>query len=259
MPQTFYAEPRWKTAGQTQSQSSLDAVVECHTHVVDSLARRVRSSIPDFACVELRDLIQAGNVGLVNAVRSYSADSGVPFEIYARFRIRGEMLDTLRRLDAASRTLRGWQKRIRRTTFDLSTRLQREPTEEEVSGRLGLQLNRLRKKNLDIRAACAVSRSAQSAERMEEVKQEQPGPSEFRPDNVQSSLERKKIVMFAVNQLPDRPRRIILMYYQEEYTMRQIGEIMRLDESRISQIHKGALRAMAENLKMSGIRSAADF
>jgi RNA polymerase sigma factor for flagellar operon FliA len=94
---------------------------------------------------------------------------------------------------------------------------------------------------------------------MDEATHEQPGPSESRPDCLQSNLERRKIIKFAVDQLPDRPRRIILMYYQQEYTMREIGEILRLDESRISQIHKGALQLMAENLRMSGIRSVTDL
>jgi RNA polymerase sigma factor for flagellar operon FliA len=227
--------------------------------MVDSIARRLRSSIPHFACIELNDLIQAGNVGLVNAVRAFSQTTGVPFEIFARFRIRGEMLDTLRKLDAASRTLRVWQRRIRRTALDLSLHLKREPTEEEISGELGLELGRLRKKNLDIRAACAVTRSAQRTDKMEEAAHEYPGPSEVRPDSLQSDLERRKIIMFAVGQLPDRPRQIIQMYYQQEYTMREIAERLRLDESRISQIHKGALRAMAENLRMSGITSATDL
>jgi RNA polymerase sigma factor for flagellar operon FliA len=169
------------------------------------------------------------------------------------------MLDTLRKLDAASRTLRTWQRRIRQTALELAIHLKREPTEEEISTQLGLELDLLRQKNLDIRAASAVTRSAQRADRMDEATQEQPGPSESRPDSLQSDLERRKIVRFAVNQLPDRPRQIILMYYHQEYTMREIGEILRLDESRISQIHKGALRLMAENLRMSGIRSATDL
>lgn len=259
MPQTLNIQPRCFKVGQTDRSNSLEAIVESHGHVVDSMARRIRASIPDFACIELKDLVQAGNVGLVNAVHSYSANTGVPFELYARFRIRGEMLDTLRKLDAASRTLRVWQKRIRRTSLDLSIHLKREPTEEEVSTQLGLELDRLRKKNLDIRLACAVTRSAQRADRMEEATQEQPGPSESRPDSLQSQLERRKIVKFAVNQLPERPRQIIQMYYQQEYTMREIGEKLRLDESRISQIHKGALRLIAENLRMSGITSATDL
>ena len=259
MPQTHFAEPCRKSAGKTDGLSTLEVIVESHGHMVDSMARRIRSSIPEFACIELKDLIQAGNVGLVNAVRTYSQSTGVPFDIYARFRIRGEMLDTLRKLDAASRTLRTWQRKIRRTVMDLSIHLKREPTEEEISGQLGLELNRLRQKNLAIRAACAVTRSAQCADRMEEATQEQPGPSESRPDSLQSDMERRKIVSFAVNQLPDRPRQIILMYYQEDYTMREIGQKLRLDESRISQIHKGALRAMAENLRMSGINSATDL
>ena len=259
MPQIHFAEPCWTSAGKTDGLSTLEGIVESHGHMVDSMARRIRSSIPEFACIELKDLIQAGNVGLVNAVRTYSQSTGVPFDIYARFRIRGEMLDTLRKLDAASRTLRTWQRKIRRTVMDLSIHLKREPTEEEISGQLGLELNRLRQKNLAIRAACAVTRSAQCADRMEEATQEQPGPSESRPDSLQSDMERRKIVSFAVNQLPDRPRQIILMYYQEDYTMREIGQKLRLDESRISQIHKGALRAMAENLRMSGINSAIDL
>jgi RNA polymerase sigma factor FliA len=259
MPQTLLVEPRKKGADQADGQPSLEAIVESHARVVESMARRIRGTIPDFASIELKDLIQAGNVGLVNAVRSYTPETGVPFELYARYRIRGEMLDTLRKLDAASRTLRTWQKKIRRTTADLSVDLKREPTEEEICGRLGLALDRLRQKNLAIRTACAVTRSAQGADRMEEATQEQPGPSEARPDSLQSELERRKIIMFAVNQLADRPRQIIRMYYQEEYTMREIGEVLQLDESRISQIHKVALRAMAQNLRMSGITSAADL
>jgi RNA polymerase sigma factor for flagellar operon FliA len=259
MPQILDVEPPRSQAGRTGGQSSLEAIVESHSHVVDSMARRIRASIPEFACIELKDLIQAGHVGLVNAVRSFSPETKVPFELYARFRIRGEMLDTLRKLDAASRTLRVWQKKIRRTALDLSAHLKRDPTEEEISTQLGLELDRLRRKNLDIRAASAVTRSAQRADRMEEATQEQPGPSESRPDSLQSGLERKKIVMFAVNQLPDKPRQIIQMYYQQEYTMREIGEILRLDESRISQIHKGALRLIGENLRLTGIRSANDL
>jgi len=259
MPQILDFEPPLDRASQANEQESLETIVRSHSRVVEAMARRIRASIPDFASIELRDLVQAGNVGLVNAVQSYSAATGVPFEIYARFRIRGEMLDTLRKLDAASRTLRTWQKKIRRTALDLTMVLKREPTEEEVSGQLGVEVDLLRQKNLDIRLACAVTRSAQTTDRMEEAKQEQPGPCENRPDALQSGIERRKLVSFAVNQLPDRPRQIILMYYQQEYTMREIGQILRLDESRISQIHKGALRLMAENLRLSGIRSATDL
>lgn len=259
MPQTLETQSCRTIVDRPVGHRSLDAIVESHRHVVDSTARRIRAAIPDFACIELKDLIQAGNVGLVNAVHSYSADTGVPFELYARFRIRGEMLDTLRKLDAASRTLRMWQKRIRQAMVELSIDLKREPSEQEISDALGLELDRLRKKNLDIRAACAVTRSAQRTDRMEEATNEQPGPSESRPDSLQSDMERRKIIRFAVNQLPDRARQIIVMYYLHEFTMREIGEKLRLDESRISQIHKSALQLVAQNLRLSGITSAADL
>jgi RNA polymerase sigma factor for flagellar operon FliA len=259
MPKTFDIEWRVGKAAEAEGRSALDGIIESHRHVVTTMAKRVRATLPHLACIELKDLIQAGNVGLVNAVQSYSPDEGVPFEIYARFRIRGEMLDTLRKLDAASRTLRGWQRRISRTVLELSTDLQREPTEEEISRQLGLELDTLRQKSLDIRIACAVTRSTQGADWIDGFTQEHASPDEVRPDAVQSDLERRNIVRFAVNQLPDRPRQIILMYYQQEYTMKEIGEILQLNESRISQIHKGALQLIAENLRMSGIRSASDL
>jgi RNA polymerase sigma factor for flagellar operon FliA len=259
MPLTPDVQPCRGNAARTDKPYSLETVVESHNHIVEAMARRIRASIPDFACIELKDLIQAGNMGLVNAVRSYSAETGVPFELYARFRIRGEMLDTLRKLDAASRTLRAWQKKIRRTALHLSSDLKREPTEEEISRQMGWELARLRQKNLDIRLACAVTRSAQGTDRIEEASQEQPGPCETRPDTLQSYEERRKIVTYAISQLPERPRQIIVMYYQQEYTMREIGEMLKLDESRISQIHKRALRRIAENLRLSGIHSATDL
>lgn len=222
------------------------------------MARRIRASIPFTASLEMTDLTQAGNVGLLNAIQSYSPEAGVPFDLYARFRIRGEMLDTLRKLDSASRTLRGWQRRIRHSARELSADLQREPTEEEISSHLGLELGRLRQKNLAIRTASAVTGSGPGASQLEENVQGC-DPAETRPDMLQSERERRKIMMFAINQLPERPRKVILMYYQQERTMREIGEALCLDESRISQIHKGALRTIAENLRLTGIRSRRDL
>src|SRR5579871_5150110 len=128
MPQIRTTGPGRRNDGYAADrQISVEAMVESHARVVDSMARRIRASLPHFASVELRDLIQAGNVGLVNAIHAYSPETGVPFELYARFRIRGEMLDTLRKLDTASRTLRMWQRKIRRTILDLSLGLMRDP------------------------------------------------------------------------------------------------------------------------------------
>jgi len=259
MPNSVWVEPRRHRPGKTDGCRTLEKIVETHGPVVHSMARRIRASIPKFACIELKDLIQAGNVGLVTAVRSYSAESGVPCEIYARFRIRGEMLDTLRKLDAASRSVRNWHRKIRRTTVDLAAQLNREPTEEEVGTKLGLDPDSLRQKNLAIRAAYAVTRSSQCSDRMEQVSRVQADPINARPDSLQSEQERRKIVTFAVNQLPERPKHIIFMYYHQGYKLREIGEILGLEESRVCQIHKSALRLMAENLRMTGIRSRRDL
>ena len=234
-------------------------MVESHGQLVESIARRIHASLPESACIDLRDLIQAGNVGLVNAMRSYAETTRVPFGVYARFRIRGEILDMLRELDAGSRNIRTWQRKIHDAVVDLSSRLNREPTDEEIGTQLGMSVPRIRRKNLDLRMAWAVARSNQCGDEIEDQRLEHPGPCESRPDALQSNLERRRIVRFAVDQLPERPRQIILMYYQQEYTMREIGERLRMHESRVSQIHKGALQSMLQSLRLSGIHRATDL
>jgi RNA polymerase sigma factor for flagellar operon FliA len=255
MQQALDNQPHCRLEGQ----EFVDAVVKSHSNLVCSMAKKIRASTPDSARIDIRDLIQAGNVGLLSAIRCYHPDTGVPFEIYARFRVRGEILDTLRRLDAASRKLRHWQRWIRRTTRELSSHLLREPTEEEVSAHLGLELSQLRRKALAIRAASSVTVSTCNSNGFAECYHEQAGPADVQPDFRQSLQERRKIIGSAINQLPTKPRTIVRMYYQQECTMREIGETLSLKVSRISQIHKGALRTIARTLSLKGINSSGDL
>ena len=104
--------------------------------LVDSIARRMYGALPANACVELHDLAQSGLLGLVSAGRNYDPSTAVPFSIYARYRIEGEMLDSLRRQDLAPRRLRRWQKQVSAARQELTASLQRLPTEEELCDRL---------------------------------------------------------------------------------------------------------------------------
>lgn len=107
-----------------------------HLPMVESIARRVHGALPANARIELHDLAQSGLLGLVTAGRHYDPAAAVPFSIYARYRVEGEILDSLRRQDLAPRKLRRWQKQVSAAKRELVASLNREPTEEELCDRL---------------------------------------------------------------------------------------------------------------------------
>jgi len=123
--------------------------------LVDSIARRMHGSLPPSACVELHDLAQSGLLGLVSAGRNYEPSAAVPFSIYARYRIEGEMLDSLRRQDLAPRKLRRWQKQVSAARQELTASLQRLPTEEELCDRLMVSAVEMRSRTLELSRANA--------------------------------------------------------------------------------------------------------
>ncbi|MDQ6677057.1 MAG: sigma-70 family RNA polymerase sigma factor [Acidobacteriota bacterium] len=227
--------------------------------LVRVIAWQIYGSLPVHASVELSDMIQAGHLGLVNASHSYRTGNQVPFASYARHRIRGEILDSLRRMDSASRGLRRWQRRIETETRNLSLSLKREPTEEEMSQRLGVEIDKLRQRRLALWRSSSCSSTSVLSE-------ESPNSSLFRlttldgePDSIQRRRELRQFLSRAVAILPPRSRKVVLLYYLRNLTMKQIGAVLLVNESRISQIHKHALKTMARGLRSAGVRCANDI
>jgi RNA polymerase sigma factor for flagellar operon FliA len=211
------------------------------------------------ARIELNDLIQAGYVGLVNASRSFKSGTQVPFATYARYRIRGEIIDSLRRLDGASRNLRHWQKQMDATSRELTNTLHRDPTEEEISETMGVRIAQVRHKKLALRAAAACWAPARTAEDPEKEHYEYPSDRQELPDALQARSQMRQVLADAMMSLPTRSRLVLKLYYDADFTMRQIGERLSVNESRISQIHKCALQTMARTLRSSGINSCLDL
>ncbi|MCU1257718.1 MAG: polymerase, sigma 28 subunit, FliA/WhiG family [Bryobacterales bacterium] len=227
--------------------------------LVKVIAWQIYSGLPRHAFVELSDIVQAGHLGLVNATRTYSAGFQVPFASYARHRIRGEILDSLRKLDTASRNLRWWQRRIENSAHDLSLNLNRDPTDEEVSARLGVGVARLRKKRLALWHAGPCAMPQTSDGETERCSRSLASAPDGMPDFIQERREMKEFLERAVSTLPPRSRKVIECYYLRSMPMKQIGRLLNVNESRVSQIHKTALQLMARGLRASGIRSAADI
>jgi len=229
-----------------------DQLVMKHLPLIKVVAAGIRRNLP--AHVDLDDLVQAGAVGLLDAARKYDTGKKVLFETYAKYRIRGAILDSLRKADRGSRGLRKQQKEIEAVTRALAAEFGRTPTDVEVAARLGIDLKRLRDLLSHLRALGAghqkgATEVAIAGEALEDPRRQ--------PDRICARSRLQELLVGAMTALPHRSRSIIELYYREELTMREIGNRFGINESRVSQIHKRSLELMAATLRSLGIQSSA--
>jgi RNA polymerase sigma factor for flagellar operon FliA len=225
-----------------------------HLPIVRFLARRIHERLPQH--VDVEDLVSAGVVGLMDAFAKFDPGKKVQFRSYAQFRIRGAILDSLRTLDWSPRELRRKGRAVEEAIRVLTARLGRPPGEAEVAAELELNLDDYQQllgdlKGLEI-GTLHVERNEDSGE--EELTYVPGRPEEdplFRC--LRGELEDR--LSDAITHLPERERLVMTLYYYEEMTMREIGIVLGVVESRVSQIHSSAvvhLRAALKDLAASG-------
>ncbi len=239
---------------QRLTRQKRDRIVLQHLPLVKSIAIRVHETLP--VHVDLDDLIHAGVLGLIDAITKYDEAKNIVFHAYAKHRIKGAILDSLREMDWASRELRRHQREVETVTRDLSGRLGRTPQETEVADEMGVELGRWRRSQLELRSVNIVS-ATPNVNADDDRAIEAEGTAEFRPDRICERLELSTTLARAMNKLPERYQKVVFLYYSNEMTMKEIGDMMGVNESRISQIHKIALKKMATVLEGEGISSAA--
>jgi RNA polymerase sigma factor FliA len=248
------------TENTTDSESRFalrDRVVLEHLPLVRAIAVRVHENLP--VHVDLDDLVHAGIMGLFDAATKYDPEKNVAFSSYAKHRIKGAILDSLRQLDWASRDLRRRHKQVEAATRDLATELQRNPTEDEVASKLGVEVDRWRQMMVDLRNVGLVSASTRSNENEDLPAPEFPTNPDTHPDSICAKEELRSMLATALRTLPERYQKVVMYYYANELTMKEIGGMLGINESRVSQIHKAALEKMANALAQAGISSAAAF
>ena len=238
------------------SQEVRDQVVLEHLPLVKAIAIRVHENLP--VHTDLDDLINAGVLGLFDAVAKFDRTKKVEFHSYAKHRIKGAILDSLRQLDWASRDMRKRQKQIDAVTRDLAAKLGRNPNEGELAVEMGLSADRLRHIQVELRHLGQISIS-QRDNLDNERPQEFPATAALQPDRMCEKRELESTLARALGTLPARYQKVVFMYYTNEMTMKEIGSLLGVNESRISQIHKTALQKMAVALESQGIRSLEAF
>jgi len=234
-----------------------DRVVLEHLPLVKAIAVRVHENLP--VHVDVDDLVHAGILGLFDAANKFNPDKQVVFSSYAKHRIKGAILDSLRQLDWASRDMRRRHKQVEAATRDLASELQRAPTESEVATKLGMDVDRWRTMMLDLRNVGLISASTRGNESEDLPAPDFPCKPETQPDSICAREQLRSLLGDAMKVLPERYKKVVLLYYTNELTMKEIGGILGINESRVSQIHKSALQKMATVLESNGITSSGAF
>jgi RNA polymerase sigma factor for flagellar operon FliA len=249
-------EPEADSAGietSPLSEAEKEHMMLEHMPAVRWMARRIHERLPQH--VDMEDLVSAGTVGLLDAFRKFDPAKKVQFRSYAQFRIRGAILDSLRTLDWSPRDLRRKGRAVEEAIRQLTARCGRAPAEPEVAQEMGLGLEEYQQllgelKGLEI-GTLHLERSEDSGE--EELAYI---PTQPEDDPLFRCLrgEMQERLSGAIEQLPERERLVVTLYYYEEMTMKEIGLALGVVESRVSQIHSSAvvhLRARLQDLSRS--------
>src|SRR5258707_4365695 len=244
-------------AGQSARIARRDRIVLEHVLLVKAIAVRVHENLP--VHVDLDDLVHAGVLGLFDAASKYNPEKQVVFSRYAKHRIKGAILDSLRQLDWASRDMRRRHKQVEAATRDLASTLQRAPTEAEVANKLGMDVERWRLMMLDLRNVGLISASTRANDSEDLPAPDFPSGPETQPDSMCAREQLRSVLGVAMKTLPERYRKVVTLYYTSEMTMKEIGGVLGINESRVSQIHKSALEKMQVVLQANGISSVQAF
>jgi len=244
------------TAAELAYRTSSEGIDERNELVMRELpqvyyiAARMRERLPQH--VDIEDLVHAGVIGLIEAYRNYDSTKNAQFSTFAKFRIRGAILDSLRKLDWGSRTLRKKGRAISASIEKLSSRLGRQPLQEEIAADLEVRLDELQTTLTQLDGLYLVAQQSESSHEGAEsydLIESAPGKGGDNPFELCLKGELKVHLEQAVSQLSEREQLILSLYYHEELTMKEISEVVGIAVSRVSQIHFAAIQSLRTLLK----------
>ncbi len=249
----------WRKYCASRDQKLRDRLILTYAPLVKFVAGRLGSGLP--AHVDEGDLVSYGLLGLIGAIERYDPDRDVKFETYAIARIKGSIIDELRAMDWVPRSVRARARDIERAIGELEAQTGRVPTEEEIAAKLGVSQDELDENLLEIsRSSIAaldelwtISSSGGDQVALIDTIEDTQGPE---PQTALAQTEMREALGEAISRLPEREKLVVTLYYYEELTLREIGEVLGVTESRVSQLHTKAILRLKARLGGAQTRAA---
>lgn len=253
----FVYDAHGRTCGQAPSSAgasrvfsaeAMDREIRKHAPLVRRLAHQMIARLP--ANVELDDMVQAGMIGLMDAIGRYEESQGTVFEAYATSRIRGAMLDELRANDWLPRSARKSQRDIENAIHRIEGRLKRAPTEAEIARELGIGVAQYQEMLSDARGAQLIYfDDLGSGDDNEDYLERHVADEGNEPGDILRDKRFRSALVQAIEDLPERERQLMGMYYEQDMNLREIGAVMGVTESRVCQLHSQAVARLRARLK----------
>lgn len=237
----------WKTYKRTRDENLRNTLIEHHMPLVRTIAERVLQTLPK--SIDVDDLSSAGTFGLMDAINGFDLSRGIKFKTYCTTRIRGSILDELRSQDWVPRLVRLKAHRLERAIRALEGRLGRNPNQAEIAEELGISLEELQAHEAEANAKTIFSLSEKWDDGDDDKELEKVEIlADRKSSNPVDTIQQRDALDMITSSLTKKERLIILMYYYEGLTMREIGEIMELTESRVCQIHSNVMARLKAQL-----------
>ena len=228
-----------------------EEVIIKYSPMIKYVANRIAMRLPPH--IEVDDLISVGVLGLMDAITKYDSSRGAKFKTYAEFRVRGAILDELRSMDWVPRSIRQKASKVDKVVQGLQAKLRRAPEDEEVAKEMGLSLDQFHEtlnetKSIPIFSLEDLGIAKESGDQ-QSLLDCLAGKADADPQTQVRLVELKEIIAKAIDALPEKERLMVSLYYYEELTMKEIGAVLDITESRVSQIHSKAVYRLRTKLK----------
>ena len=235
-------EKLWETYRKAPTSELREQIIVEYAPLVKLVAGRLSMYLG--TNVEYEDLVSYGIFGLIDAIDKFDTEKDVKFETYASLRIRGAILDQIRKMDWIPRTLRQKQKKLEETVRAIEMRTGKNASDEEIAEELGLSKEELLEWKSQLKITNVISLN-EFLEQGQEPVMDARGNSHFaQPEDVVGENELKEVLKQALDVLTEKEKKVILLYYYENLTLKEISKVLEVSESRVSQLHTKALSKM---------------
>jgi RNA polymerase sigma factor FliA len=242
----------WRTLVKSKGQNMefRDYFVVKYSPLVKYVAGKVSMGMPQN--IEFDDLVSYGTFGLIDAINKYDPDRGIKFKTYAMTRIRGAIFDELRSIDWIPRSIRQAAKKIEQAIAELENKLGRTVEDDEIAHELGISMDEFQSVLTKVSGTSMLSLNdiwflGDDSDELS-ILETLEAPDNMNPDVLIEKEEIKDYIVDAIKKLPDKERKVIVLYYYEDLTLKEIGQVLDVTESRVSQLHTKAIMRLRGRL-----------